>query len=470
MDAVLSFCGLCLLLVAGKTLRTRFSVFQRLYLPASVIGGLLGLLLLSALRLFPKAEEAEGLQTAVSAWTAGWDAIPAFLINIVFATLFLGTALPGIKRVWQIAAPQVCFGQIMAWGQYAIGLGLTGLILMPLFGVPAAFGNLLEIGFEGGHGTVAGLQPVFEAFDWSIGKDLGFATATIGMLIGIIVGMALVNYAARKGFVDHIRTFDDQSEAEQKGIYPTKREQPLAGRQTVSADSIDSLAFHIAIIGMAVLVGYLFKSGLGALDAFAPESVRKLNVLNSFPLFPLCMLGGLVVQKFIEAFHIEKLVDHNQMQRLSGAALDFLVVAAIASIRIEVVTAFWFPLLILVVSGVAWSVLLVLFVAPRLFKEAWFERAIAEFGQSTGVTATGLLLLRIVDPESRTVATQAFGYKQLIHEPIMGGGIWTSLALPLVFTRGWLEVFLISTVLLIVWSIAAYAGIRKERIKSSHAG
>ena len=50
--------------------------------------------------------------------------------------------------------PQLCFGQLLAWGQYVLGLGLAGFVLAPLFGVPPAFGNLLEIGFQGGHGTV----------------------------------------------------------------------------------------------------------------------------------------------------------------------------------------------------------------------------------------------------------------------------------------------------------------------------
>ena len=43
MTAVMSFCGLCLLLVLGKAVRTAVPLLQRLYLPASVIGGLIGL-------------------------------------------------------------------------------------------------------------------------------------------------------------------------------------------------------------------------------------------------------------------------------------------------------------------------------------------------------------------------------------------------------------------------------------------
>ena len=123
----------------------------------------------------------------------------------------------------------------------------------------------------------------------------------------------------------------------------------------------------------------------------------------------------------------------------------------------------WLPLLILIVAGAVFSVACVIFIAPRLFKEAWFERAIADFGQATGVTATGLMLLRTVDPENKTVAASSFGYKQLIHEPFMGGGLWTALALPLVFTMGWLPVWIFCSAMLILWSIIAVIIVRKNR-------
>jgi len=139
------------------------------------------------------------------------------------------------------------------------------------------------------------------------------------------------------------------------------------------------------------------------------------------------------------------------------------VVSAVATIQISVVAKNWLPLLILIVAGAVFSVACVIFIAPRLFKEAWFERAIADFGQATGVTATGLMLLRTVDPENKTVAASSFGYKQLIHEPFMGGGLWTALALPLVFTMGWLPVWIFCSAMLILWSIIAVIIIRKNR-------
>ena len=51
----------------------------------------------------------------------------------------------------------------------------------------------------------------------------------------------------------------------------------------------------------------------------------------------------------------------------------------------------------------------------------------------TGVTATGILLLRVADPRFETTAPDAFGYKQLLHEPFMGGGLWTSTVVPLLY-------------------------------------
>ncbi|GAI58632.1 unnamed protein product, partial [marine sediment metagenome] len=70
-----------------------------------------------------------------------------------------------------------------------------------------------------------------------------------------------------------------------------------------------------------------------------------------------------------------------------------------------------------------------------------------------GVTATGLLLLRIVDPDAKTPALEAFGYKQLLHEPIMGGGLWTGAVVPLIYNYGPVPIFLFCAGMLVLWTI-----------------
>ena len=450
MLAVIIFCFLSVLLVLGKALRTSCSVFQKLYLPSSVIGGLIGLIIISIFHKYIPTE-----------WVNMTKKLPGFLINVIFATLFLGLATPKFKEIFKIALPQICLGQIMAWGQYVLGLGLSGLLFVKLFGVPAAFGNLLEIGFQGGHGTVGGMTASFLAYNWEDGVALGYTVATGGMIVGIVIGMVLVNWALKKGYVKEVRTFAMRNRNERIGIYNTA-ERPSAGSQTVFSDSIDSLAFHLALVGVSILIGFgMLKFLQWGEVTLLPDA--KTRIFNGFPLFPLCMIGGVLLQIFASKTKIDHLIDHHQMSRISGAALDFLVVSAVATIQLSVVIQNWLPLLILIVAGAVFSVACVIFIAPKLFKEAWFERAIADFGQATGVTATGLMLLRTVDPENKTIAASSFGYKQLIHEPFMGGGLWTALALPLVFTMGWLPVWIFCTVMLIVWSIISIFIIRKNR-------
>jgi ESS family glutamate:Na+ symporter len=165
----------------------------------------------------------------------------------------------------------------------------------------------------------------------------------------------------------------------------------------------------------------------------------EVKLFAGFPLFPLCMIGGLIVQIVITRSSGISPVDHKLMQRMGGTALDFLVVAAISTIRIEVIAKGIIPFSIIIIGGIVWNIFCVRVLARRMLPNFWFERAIAEMGKSMGVTATGLLLLRIVDPEQETEAASAFGYKQLLHEPFMGGGLWTSTAVILIAQKGgWL--------------------------------
>ena len=436
MSAVIVFVSLCVLLVVGKALRVQVPLLQRLYLPSSVVGGVVGLVVLSCFGEYLPAE----IKTTASK-------CPRFLINVIFATIFLGTAVPKVREVVNFALPQLTLGQILAWGQYVVGLGLAGFVFTRFFGVPAAFGNLLEIGFEGGHGTVGGMAEAFTAYGWEDGIALGYTVATIGMIIGIVLGMVMIQIAHKRGIVREVKSFKDRRVFERRGIHP-RAARPSAGLQTVCSDSIDSLAWHIAVIGLSMLIGF---------------GIHCCIPLKGFPLFPLCMIGGIILTLVARMLRKDLLVDRVQMERISGASLDFLVVSAVATIRLEVVAKNWQPLVILVVAGSIWSFWCIFFIAPRIFRTAWFERAIAEFGQATGVTATGLMLLRTVDPENRTPAAMSFGYKQLLHEPFMGGGIWTALALTLVYRIGWLNVFWISLTMLVFWSIVAYVLYRRNQ-------
>ncbi|MFP3489691.1 sodium:glutamate symporter, partial [Staphylococcus sp. SIMBA_130] len=86
--------------------------------------------------------------------------------------------------------------------------------------------------------------------------------------------------------------------------------------------------------------------------------------------------------------------------------------------------------------GISWNLFGFLMLAPKIIPDYWFERGIGDFGQSMGVTATGLLLMRIVDPDNESPAFEAFGYKQLVYEPFLGGGLVTALSVPFIVQFG----------------------------------
>ena len=447
---MLSFGCLCALLGLGYWLRRKLGLLQRLYLPASVIAGLLGLVLFQTAGALGHPVPAEV--------SAGWSKLPGLLINIVFACLFLGVALPKVSTVWESAGRQLAYGQIVAWGQYAVSGALVLLLLGPLFGLPDLFAGIMPVGFEGGHGTAGGMGPVFDELGFPEMKDFALAAATGGILGAIIVGMGLVNWAVRKGYVEQKARPEGETE-DLSGIIPVAR-RPEAGKLTVSSDVIESLTLHLVFVGCAILLGWLMKSGLQLAANGLPG--KGADIFKSFPLFPLCMLGGVIVQWLADRFDPHEHMNHALMLRIQNCALDFLVVAAIATIRLDVVAQGWLPLVILIAAGIGWNVLCLTVFARRAFKDAWFERGIAEMGQSMGVTATGLLLLRVVDPDYKTEAAEAFAAKQLLHEPFMGGGLWTGAAIPLLALWGGGPILGIALGAMLIWALVLFVMNRKS--------
>lgn len=99
---------------------------------------------------------------------------------------------------------------------------------------------------------------------------------------------------------------------------------------------------------------------------------------------------------------------------IGSSATDFLVVFGIASIKVSVVVQYWVPIVALSVLGFLFVTAWLLLVSRRFFCNYWFEHGIYIFGMSTGVLATGVILLRITDPEFRTGVLQDFGLAWIV--------------------------------------------------------
>lgn len=449
---------IALILLASNALRLWLPWLRRLFLPSSVIGGLLLLLMGPDVigRAMPTLfEESPGLFPAYV--QESWSALPGLLINVVFAALFIGKAIPGLRTIWLRAGPQVVVGQTMAWGQYVVGLSLALLVLVPVFNMNPMVGALIEIGFEGGHGTAAGMADTFAELGFEEGADLALGLATIGIVSGVLIGTVLINIAARRGIVnlnEESNTSDDPDELMRDDERPSTEEFSEFKKDLMQeSGTTDPLSLHIGLVGIAIVLGWLILSGLQWIEQVTWARDGGLEILAHVPLFPIAMIGGVIVQLIVMRFGLEHHVSSRTMSRIAGTALDFTIVAALATLSLTTLGEYFLPFLLLAVAGIAWSLFVLVVIAPRVIPENWFERGVGDFGQSMGVTVTGLLLMRMADPKNKSGALESFGYKQLMFEPIVGGGLFTAAALPLIAQFGALAVLIFAACLTLGWLI-----------------
>ncbi|TVP50033.1 MAG: sodium:glutamate symporter [Halomonas sp.] len=452
---------IALVLLASNALRLWLPWLRRLFLPSSVIGGLLLLLLgpdVIGRALPPIFEDSPGLFPAYV--QESWSALPALLINVVFAALFIGKTIPGLRTIWLRAGPQVVVGQTMAWGQYVVGLTLALLVLVPIFNMNPMVGALIEIGFEGGHGTAAGMADTFSELGFEEGADLALGLATIGIVSGVLIGTVVINIAARRGVVKLDDEIDRGLDGEKSDPDNLMRDDERPSTEEFSefkkdlvqeAGTTDPLSLHIGLVGIAIVIGWLLLSGLQWIEQVTWARNDGLEILAHVPLFPIAMIGGVILQLIVMRFRLERHVSARTMSRIAGTALDFTIVAALATLSLTTLGDYFVPFLLLALAGIGWSLFVLIVIAPRVIPENWFERGIGDFGQSMGVTVTGLLLMRMADPKNKSGALESFGYKQLMFEPVVGGGLFTAAALPLIAQFGALSVLIFTGLLTVGW-------------------
>ncbi|WP_373900481.1 sodium/glutamate symporter [Geomicrobium sp. JCM 19037] len=325
---------------------------------------------------------------------------------------------------------------------------------------PAA-GALIEISFVGGHGTAAGLSDSFESLGFEEGYDLAIGLATVGLLSGVLIGIIMLNIAARKGASETLKHPDDISVDQQTGVLDQNRREP-SGQMTTSTVSIDPLALHIGMVGLSIFIGYWLLEGL----MWVEETlwIEQMELITHVPLFPFAMIGGIIVQIFITRFDKNDIVDRPTISRIQNTALDLLIVSALGTLSLQVIGNNLMEFIILAVVGVALNVFMFLYLAPRMIPHYWFERGMGDFGQSMGVAATGIMLMKIVDPEQKTPAMKAFGYKQILFEPMVGGGLVTAAAMPIIIQFGAVPALIVATILMIgFWLLGVlYFGKNKQ--------
>ena len=376
-----------ILLIIGTVLRLYVPFFKKYYFPASLVAGFIGLLLgPSVLKVIP--------QNVVSTWSS----LSGKLIVLVFAPMLMGKRRTSAKKYARKTFNSICYGYVGCFAQYAIPLLLGTLLLTPVFGTHPLFGTTFEEGWCGGHGTASGMLAVFEELGWAEGQSIAVTNATVGLLAGIFGGIVMINIAARKGWARHLNVSGSNlgiTNVENE-LYNIEEQKQGDTRLAVSGKVIDNLAFHAAILSIAIFIGWIITYLL------------KTYLNFSISWFVTAMFAGGLVQFVLNRTKWGDAVDTKVYSRIQGVSLDFLVAGAVASMNLKAVADNIIPIAIVSVVLLVFLIIYALIYARGIFGEDWFENAMMTYGMYTGVVATGMLLLKVCDPESKSDAISLY--------------------------------------------------------------
>ena len=408
----LALACLSLILAVGRALGARLQL--RLWgIPEALLAGMLGLLLAPGgpLPLLPP----EVMQL--------WADLPLVLLTLVFGSLLLGKPLPKLEGLWRPVSGQVSLALVLAFGQYVVGGLAVLLVLQPWLGVSPVMACLIEVAYEGGHGSAAAMGPSYAALGFPGGQALGLAMATVGLLSSTLVGGLVVVLARSRGWLL----------ADAPGSAASESASAASGDSGGALAWAAAWAVNLALVGLAVLTGVGLLAGLRWLTSGLGDGVA--SVVTALPVFPLAIVGSLLVRLALERSGKAHWASSAVQGQVGTLSADLLITAATAGLDLALLKADWLPLTVLALGGLVWNLAVTLLLAPRLLPADWFERAVIEFGQATGVAASGLLLLRMADPDDRSDALPAFSIKQLMLQPFLAGGVVTVVA-PLA-VAGW---------------------------------
>lgn len=401
---VLLFCFLGLLLLAGVLLRAIVPAFQRVLFPGCLIGGILGLVLVSTGLVGASASTLENI---------AYHAFNISFISVGLTRSSPGSAAPGGRKarlkgpVWMALVQAVTFPlQAIIGGVLVILLGLAGWRLFPTFGF------LVPLGFNEGPGQALSLGKVWEGFGFEHAATIGLSFATIGYLFSFFVGVPLVNRGLRKGWSGHPSTELPRSFF--TGVLERGRKGPSAGFLPLHSGSAESLAFQLGLVALVYVLTYgLVRVLVGMLPGDAGR------ILWGFFFF-FGLVTALVVREIMERLRIDHSADPGIQRRITGSAVDFLVVTTVTAIQLPVMREFLVPVSVFALVNGAATTAVVVYLGKRSGAYA-LERTAAIFGTVTGTVSCGLLLLRMADPEFRTPVAVDIGVMNVFSLPVVGG-------------------------------------------------
>jgi ESS family glutamate:Na+ symporter len=216
----------------------------------------------------------------------------------------------------------------------------------------------------------------------------------------IVIGRILINYGARKGKTEIIEEANESSEEELKGFKKLKNRES-AGKLTFNPNVIEGLTLHFAFLGLAILIGFglqqcviLLEEKTWGLDRYiCPQTYPDFSTRNAW--------GGVVR---IGPGQIWRISTSGSEPHYPNPRICFGCVNCqcncLSAFRCNRQKHWAFP----ATSYNRHYLECFSFFISCSKNYAWFERAIGNFGQSVGLSPTGVLLTKNADPKDESLA------------------------------------------------------------------
>ncbi len=379
---ILSFAFLAALLVFGTLIRANVRFFQINLVPASLIGGTLGFGLIA-------------LDWAMGFKAADFTAFAFHFFTLSFMSLVL------TSRAQPIAGQQpVALGGLwlsLIWVICLVLQALVGLAAISAYNTIASeplsgfLGLIATHGFTQGPGQALALGDLWTtAYNIQHAVDFGLIYASLGFVAAFAVGVPMARWILKKNL--HSGRGGSLDQDFERGLYSGDAA-PAAGKLITHSANVDSFAFHIGLLGCAYLITDQY---LKLVHPFvAGTHFENIFSYNLFFFHGLMICVGL--RALLDRFSLGQFVDDETQKRITGSSVDLMVTASLLSINFALLTQFWQPIL-LVASLVTLVTAALCFTAGLRLKTLGAERGLTIFGCCCGSTGSGILLLRILDP------------------------------------------------------------------------
>lgn len=400
---IVSLMWIAIFLLLGIVIRGLVPYCRKYLVPACMVGGIISFLFMN----FVPLDWLGFFRPS----TADMEFLVYHLYNLSFCCFGLtGFGTGSGKAPSKIIKGAVFLGgasAICSAAQIVLGTGtIAGYNLLTGSNLLESGSILASQGFIAGPGQAMAIGAVFEQAGFPGMRGLGLAFAAMGFIAATIFGVPAANWVMRKTG-RHVA--GAIPEDEQYGIYKDGHE-PAAGKLRFMSSNVDSMTFQVCLILLTYGLAFGFVMGIRSTGLFGP---RGMGIFWSMLATIVCLPVGLIIRSILNRTSAGHLFDQGCHSRLLNILIDLMALAALAGISIHVVRDWWVLLAVLTLV-LGFGSIAALWLVFHKMKEYGPERFLVVLGCATGTVTSGLVLVRMIDPEFKSPIPIEVGVMPLI--------------------------------------------------------